>query len=51
MKTITLYNYLFLFLIVIFAIVGGILTKHRAYSYSLEEGMAFRHIFGSLRRD
>ena len=48
MKTHNLYNYLFLFSIVIFALFGGVLTGSRNYSYSLNEGMAFRHVFGSL---
>lgn len=48
MKTSSLYIYLFLFLILIFAVVGGFLIERHNYNYLLKEGMAFRHIFGSL---
>jgi hypothetical protein len=48
MKTSSLYIYLFLFLIVFFAVVGGFLIDPHNYNYLSKEGMAFRHIFGSL---
>jgi len=51
MKPLNLYNYLFLLLIIVFALFGGVLTESRNYSYSAKEGMAFRHLFGSLQRD
>jgi hypothetical protein len=51
MKPSSFYNYLFLLLIIVFALFGGVLTESRNYSFFSKEGMAFRHLFGSLHRD